>query len=82
MHQRQIKNQDFNLDHTILLAGKGEEHLSLHAIVQRVQSLNTHWTAVDLASLFLMFMLRMPQISHEELYLFNSELCDLAKIDT
>ena len=29
-----------------------------------------------------MFMLRMPQISHEELYLFNSELCDLAKIDT
>ena len=44
MHQRQIKNQDFNLDHTILFAGKGEEHLSLHAIVQRVQSLNTHWT--------------------------------------
>ena len=29
-----------------------------------------------------MFMLRMPQISCEELYLFNSELCDLGKIDT
>ena len=29
-----------------------------------------------------MFMLRMPQISREELYLCNSELCDLGKIDT